>query len=565
MQFSSPVASRALLFCVVSCVTIAACSSSRDSAFDDTKKPAAASDPNLPAGTSTGFGPSEPEKIPTPSTDPKDCEEAAKARTYVGCDYWPTVTGNVVPDAFDFTVVVSNVGTTAADVHVTGPNGVDQTVSVPPKSLEKIFLPWVPALKGKGQNVGEDRQIKPFETSIMARKGAYHVVSSVPVVVYQFNPLEYRGQGGPPGKDWSNCPVLGEKGSGCYSYSNDASLLLPSTAWTGNYRVIGIYGWTSGGVPGIIPGIDFMGSYAAITAGQDGTVVKLMLGAKGKILAGDGITAADPNTLVEIALDAGDVAEIVTDKGEAYDLSGSLVQANHPIQIITGIQCINLPSNKTACDHVEEALLPAEALGRKYVVSSPTRPKGGPGLHIVRFVGNRDGTQLTYAPEKPEGCPDTLGAGEVADCKGVVEKDFVVTGTNEFAIASLNVGASVYEKPTSKAMGDPDETIFAAVEQFRTSYLFLTPDDYDVSYAVVVGPDNAAPILDGKPLTAFTPLAEGLGVWRATLGAGLGGGAHTLTSDQPVGLQAMGYGAYTSYQYPGGLNIKIISPPPLTK
>ena len=26
---------------------------------------------------------------------------------------------------------------------------------------------------------------------------------------------------------------------GCFSFSNDASLLLPSSAWTGNYRVTG--------------------------------------------------------------------------------------------------------------------------------------------------------------------------------------------------------------------------------------------------------------------------------------------------------------------------------------
>ena len=28
----------------------------------------------------------------------------------------------------------------------------------------------------------------------------------MPVTVYQFNALEYRGQGGPAGKDWVDCP-----------------------------------------------------------------------------------------------------------------------------------------------------------------------------------------------------------------------------------------------------------------------------------------------------------------------------------------------------------------------
>ena len=65
----------------------------------------------------------------------------------------------------------------------------------------------------------------------------------------------------------------------------------------------------------------------------------------------------------------------------------------------------------------------------------------------------------------------------------------------------------------------------------------------------------------GEP-SGFASLgASGLGVWRVTLGAGKNG-AHTLVSQKPVGLQVMGYGSYTSYQYPGGLNLKLIAPPP---
>ena len=50
---------------------------------------------------------------------------------------------------------------------------------------------------------------------------------------YQFNPLEYKGEGGPPGKSWAGCEQCWP---GCNSYTNDASLLLPSTALTGRRR-----------------------------------------------------------------------------------------------------------------------------------------------------------------------------------------------------------------------------------------------------------------------------------------------------------------------------------------
>src|SRR5262245_48114176 len=174
---------------------------------------------------------------PEQTHDPESCEEAAAAKSYVGCDYWPTVTANPVPSVFDYAVVVSNTGSVAADVTVTGPSAVDIKRTVAPGTLETIYLPWVSNLKGPevpytgGPAIGMD-------ASVGAAGGAYHVKSSVPVIVAQFNALEYKGVGGPPGKDWTSCgPAFN-----CFSFTNDASLLLPSTAWSTNYRVTGVRG-----------------------------------------------------------------------------------------------------------------------------------------------------------------------------------------------------------------------------------------------------------------------------------------------------------------------------------
>jgi hypothetical protein len=186
----------------------------------------------------------------------------------VGCDYWPTVTANGVWSIFDYAVVVSNVGKTAADVTVTGPNSTNQKVTVAPGTLEKIYLPWVPALKGV--DMDSKGQTSPLSASVMARGGAYHLVSSVPVVVYQFNALEYQPKGGPPGKNWSTCP--NDPKLPCFSYTNDASLLLPSTAWTQNYRVTGVMGTPYNGK---------MEGYIVVTASQDGTNVTVSVSSTG--------------------------------------------------------------------------------------------------------------------------------------------------------------------------------------------------------------------------------------------------------------------------------------------
>ncbi len=35
-----------------------------------------------------------------------------------------------------------------------------------------------------------------------------------------------------------------------------------------------------------------------------------------------------------------------------------------------------------------------------------------------------------------------------------------------------------------------------------------------------------------------------------------------IKANEPIGVQVLGYGRYTSYQYPAGLDLKPIAPPP---
>jgi len=496
---------------------------------------------------------------PAETVDPQTCAEAAQTRSYVGCDYWPTAVANVVWSIFDFAVVVANAGSAPASVTVTGPNGTSQTATVAPGSLTKIYLPWVPDLKGPDDNC--EVPPPPLATSVLSRKGAYHLVSSVPVTVYQFNAIEYGPSGGPPGKDWNKCPTKAHIGwcteqTDCLSYTNDASLLLPSTAMTGNYRVAGIHGWSESGIGPL------MGPYFAVTATADGTHVKVKVANGGAVLAGGTIPATGAGGLFDLTLDAGDVAEIVAPQGDSYDLSGSQVAADKPVQVIAGIPCINVPEGAGTCDHVEESVLPAETLGRHYVVTVPTAPHGKPLGHLLRIYGNVDNTHLTGLPS---GCPGgaIVNAGQVIDC-GTVSGDFEVTGDHEFSMSSFMQGATIVD-PGQSVMGegDPSQSQMVAVEQYRTKYVFLAPDDYDTSFVDVVAPSGSTLTLDGPPLsTPLTPVGTGgFGVARVKLGAGKEG-AHVMTGSKPFGIQIIGYGRQTSYQYPGGLDLRAIAPPP---
>ncbi len=483
--------------------------------------------------------------------DLSTCAGAAEAKSYVGCDYWPTVVANNVWSIFDYAVVVANAGTTPASITITGPAAFTKTDTIQPGQIEKFYLPWVVNLKGPDFNA--ETSAVPMTASVVEHGGAYHVVSSVPVTVYQFNALEYGPQGGPPGKDWTSCPGTAS-GVGCFSYSNDASLLLPSTAMTGNYRVMGQTGLS---IPGFGP---VMGPYFAITVTQAGTDVTVKTSASSVVLAGGGVPAqSGTGQFMLSGLNAGDVVEVVGGLGDTVDFSGSLVIATHPVQVISGVPCMEQPEGVQACDHVEESVFPAETLGQHYVVTVPTSPLGNVVGHLVRFYGNVDGTTLTYLPSRPGSCPATLSAGQVVDC-GQVSTDFEVTGNNAFGVGSFMLGGTLVDPNGGE--GDPSQSFSVAVEQYRPSYIFLAPNDYDFSFVDIVGPPSVSVTIDGVAVTGFTVIDANFSVARHALTAG-NAGAHTLNATAPVGIQVMGYGLYTSYQYPGGSNLTAIAPPPI--
>jgi len=487
------------------------------------------------------------------------CTGAAESKSYVGCDYWPTVTGNNVWSIFDYAVVVANASSSPASITITGPNSYSSTSTVAPGQLQKFYLPWVSSLKGPdADNCGD---ATPMTASVIAHGGAYHLVSSVPVTVYQFNALEYKPAGGPTNKNWSACPgsttcTQDLEPIGCFSYSNDASLLLPSTAMTGNYRVMGQKGWSNTGTP-------IMGPFFAITATADNTNVSVKTSAASQVLASSGnvIPAQNGAGTFTFSLNAGDVAEVVGQTGDQDDFSGSLVQASNPVQLITGMPCVDQPETAAACDHIEESVFPAETLGQHYIVAPPTSPNDNVVGHIVRIFGNVDGTTLTYDPAKPASCPASINAGQVVDC-GQVTTPFEVKGNNAFGVGSYSLGGSLVDPVGGE--GDPDQSFAVAVEQYRTSYIFLAPTDYDVSFVDVIGPTGVTATVDGQSVGNFTAIgSSGYGIARYKLSAGANNGAHTLSSSQPVGIQVMGYGSYTSYQYPGGSNLSAIAPPPV--
>jgi hypothetical protein len=455
------------------------------------------------------------------------CGKTALGASYIGCDYFPTVTANLVNAAkFSFAVAVSNTSALVATVTVTQGANVLQTVTVPAGAVKTITLPWNAALKGPSSN-----NVLPMPGSVLSAKGAYRLRATQPVTVYQFNPLDYKV--GDCAADLTNC-----------SYSNDASILLPTTAWTGTYRVAARHHF--GGASG----------FYAVTARDDGTKVTVAPGPGGGLVkAGVAGVAADGTGTV--TLNSGDVMEIVTNGGvsqsDPNDVTGTLVTADKPVQVIAGHQCTYIPDNVGYCDHLEETMFPFETLSTEYIVTDAFIPQGNnppiPKVEMVRIVATADNTSLSYDPPKA-GAPATIakagGWVEIANDSG----DFVVIASAPVLVAQYMEGQAA-----GGNTGDPSESVAVPKAQYRTSYLFHAPTNYEANFVNVVAPGGASVMLDGAAVGGFVPIGNsGFSVARVVL-SNAGTGDHAITGSAPFGISVYGYGQYTSYWYPGGSNL----------
>lgn len=518
---------------IVAGLVLAACDHTPPESFDlgDHTTPIAGFDPARPTVT---------------SDDPESCADAATHPSYLGCSFWPTAVANGVLPAFDFAVLVANPGVERAEITVTGPGGYDRTFSLAPGALEKIYLPWVESLYPLGATCETSPEL---ETSRLGVGAAFHLVSSRPVIASQWNPLQYKAAG--LQKPDADAACIASCGSveRCFAVSNDASLLLPDTALTGRYRVIA----HARGA----------GNYVAITATHADTQVTVTLGARAHVLAGpdgSGLASAWPNDTLTLTLHAGDVAELVGDGERDWrgDLSGSVIEANHPVQVIAGDICVRSPDKYPySCDHIEELQLPRETLGRRYVVPGTTGPDGTVVPHFVRLVGEVDRTALAFEPPF-EGAPTSIDAGEVISLPPI-QGSFYVEGDQPFAIATFQLSASFVDSahPPEEQRGDPSASFAIPIEQFRTRAVIVAPDDYESAFADVVLPLGATLTIDGQPVVfEQNPIGASAYTVAHVRLATANGSAHCIDSDQPIGVQALGYGLYTSYQLPGAMNAK---------
>ncbi|RMG94561.1 MAG: hypothetical protein D6705_16000 [Deltaproteobacteria bacterium] len=439
------------------------------------------------------------------------CSKGALGLSYIGCDYYPTVTQQIdygidqyCQAPHQFAVAVANTSGNTADVTVTRGAMTVDSFQVPAGDVVVRPLPWIDAL------------CKTQGPSTLVADGAYRLRSTQPVTVYQYNPL-------------------------AATVTNDASLLLPVNAWQSDYVVASWPHWTGIGLPG----------FYAVVASEDGTTVTLTPSATGgQVQAGGGVAA---NGAGQVTLQQGDVLQVVTSGG---DLTGTRVTSDKPIQVFGGHECTQVPIGTPACDHLEEALFPVDALAKEYFVAPPIHPSN-PNAEkgqIVRIVATEPNTQLSYDPPQGGLATSITNAGDFIESP-IGTTPFKVTADKKVLVVQYMVSQNA-----GYGLSDPAMLIAVPSEQYRQDYLFHAATNWVVNFVDIIAPDGASVTVDGAPVPAMAWKAIGATgwSWAHVQLSNAGTGNHTVAADQGVGISVYGVQDYGSYWYPGGLDLSII-------
>ncbi|HEY6463649.1 MAG TPA: IgGFc-binding protein, partial [Polyangiaceae bacterium] len=184
------------------------------------------------------------------------------------------------------------------------------------------------------------------------------------------------------------------------------------------------------------------------------------------------------------------------------------------------------------------------------------------------IVGTTAGTHVTFDPASVSAAA-TLNAGTVVTLQGV-KSDFHVYSTDsppkpffvaQYMVGQNNFGANCVDvnPPAGQTCGDPSMSLAVATAQFRNSYQFSAPQSYYQNWVNVIAPSGATVQVDGTNVAGFAPIgSSGYEVAHVNLCGNTVTGCnpvHTASSVALFGIEVYGYGAYTSYMYPGGLNL----------
>jgi hypothetical protein len=286
--------------------------------------------------------------------------------------------------------------------------------------------------------------------------------------------------------------------------------------------------------------------------------------------------AAGETILLETA-----VAEPTEASNPDVDLTGTRVESDVPIGVFTGHPCTFVPQDKWACDHLEEALLPVETLGKRYLLN-PLRHRSTDPDHGAtegtywRIVADED-ARIRFDPPlddfehlepSNESTPDCLALfdGESLSLEAGAFCEFgstrPVSLDSDAAVmvggvlsGHQSTGVTVY----GTQAGDPSLFILPPVEQFREDYAFVTPPTFKRTYVTIASRPSSPITLDGRAVREEDRLerrsVELAGTTWEIFTIAIEPGVHSMASESRFGIVVYAYDDFVSYAFIGGLDL----------
>lgn len=498
------------------------------------------------------------------------CQFIEKSQTYIGCEYWAVDLDNAyIPpySVYDreldaagsqFAVALSNPDTVLiAEITIETIDDVILTGEVPPGDMVVFELP--PA------NI--EGTMRGYES--------YRVRSTMPVVAYQFNPLE-------------NEEV----------FSNDASLLIPTSSLGTEYYVMTRE-----------QTFDILKGSLTIVAVRDGTTeVTITLPEATNdnpliTLAGTDIPPLEGGDSYTITLNQYEVFNLETNR-PGSDLTGAYVEALRPVVVFGGTEASNAPntdaciyresfgdwrcewdretdcwddqqdmptvtlcSNFITCcaDHLEQQMIPIHAWGREFNAAHSWTRSNEPDVWRVMSGSNNTTVDLFGIPFE-EGEPIrtnyTLNEGEWFEFQSRADFEIIASGptfVGQFLVGLHTPGPD--GPPADDDMnGDPAFIMSVPREQYRNDYIFLVPGEYAHNFTTIVVPTGTSVTHEDEVETTTIDAdqfeAFGSGEYGALRYRLENEGYHRMTADLPFGVAVHGYDDDVSYGYPAGLDVE---------
>ncbi len=424
-----------------------------------------------------------------------------------------------------FAIVVSNPQSRPVNVTVTGPNGEIILATVAAGAVQAIKPQVAP-------NTIPDQSLDGSGTF----KKAYKVTSDLPIVAYQFNPLD-------------NVNV----------FSNDASLLIPTSAFDTEYYVLS---WPTENRRAGNPSTHNFNGYLAVVAIEANTVIEVTT--KANTVGSATQPAIAAGTPTQFTLQPFEILnlEAVADG----DLTGSKVRAVNgttKFGVFGGHEAMGFGETTApdathilgpcCADHIEEMLFPTSTWGKNFAITR-SKDRGTHEPDLLRIMAQKAGTTVTFDPPPSSGTCATLAPG--AFCEIKIQVDTAIVASEPVLIGHY-MESAIWQDPFfggSIGEGDPDLSIAVPAEQFRTSYTVLVPSQYSKNFLSISAGAAGAVVVDGLTV-AVTPFAGGM--YRAAR-MQVNAGQHTISCPAGCGVEVYGYSDAVSYMFPGGLDLKPI-------